>query len=122
MLYINNYKIIHIFFEIIFIKMNNTNHINHKINNNNWNILIAIKIAKHESIKMTYKHWEIIYCIRSFYIKFKINVPNRILLKIIKKKIGIKKSNNQYLLSLFPKGIIKQASKIAGLPKSKICL
>ncbi|MCW5197148.1 TusE/DsrC/DsvC family sulfur relay protein [Buchnera aphidicola] len=96
------------------------------MNNNNtqqkWNTKYALKIAKKENIIMTENHWEIIYLIRKIYFKYNINPTNRILLKIIKKEIGNNKSNNLYLLSLFPHGIIKQANKIAGLPTSTICL
>ena len=88
----------------------------------NWNVSTAMKIAQKENIILTIKHWEIIFIIREYYDKFKIIPPSRMLLKIMKEKIGIKNSNSQYLLSLFPKGISKQANKIAGLPKSNICL
>ncbi|CAL4043165.1 Sulfurtransferase TusE [Buchnera aphidicola (Phyllaphis fagi)] len=87
-----------------------------------WNTLYALKIAHKECITMTEKHWEIIYLIRKIYLKYNINPTNRILLKIIQKKIGYNQGNNLYLLSLFPKGITKQANKIAGLPNNKICL
>ncbi|CAL4323302.1 TusE/DsrC/DsvC family sulfur relay protein [Buchnera aphidicola] len=90
--------------------------------NKMWNNIIANKIAKQESINMTKQHWEIINLIRDFYLQFQIIAPNRVLLKIIQEKLGKEKSNSKYLLSLFPKGISKQANKIAGLPKSKICL
>lgn len=87
-----------------------------------WNTNIALKIAQLENITMTNNHWEIIYLIRNLYITCNIIPPNRMLLKIIKNKLGIEKSNNKYLLSLFPKGLVKQANKIAGLPKTNICL
>ncbi|CAL4322733.1 Sulfurtransferase TusE [Buchnera aphidicola (Pterocallis alni)] len=87
-----------------------------------WNTNIALKIAQLENITMTNNHWEIIHLIRNLYITYNIIPPNRMLLKIIKKKLGIEKSNNKYLLSLFPKGLVQQANKIAGLPKTNICL
>ncbi|CAL4043287.1 Sulfurtransferase TusE [Buchnera aphidicola (Takecallis arundicolens)] len=87
-----------------------------------WNIKIAQNIAQQESIILTDQHWEIINFIRLCYNKFNIIPPNRMLLKLMQKKFEIEKCNNTYLLSLFPKGINKQANKIAGLPKSNICL
>ncbi|WP_343128095.1 TusE/DsrC/DsvC family sulfur relay protein [Buchnera aphidicola (Takecallis taiwana)] len=87
-----------------------------------WNTKIAQKIAQKESIILTDAHWEIIYFIRLCYKKFHVIPPNRMLLKLMTKKFDIKKCNNKYLLSLFPKGINKQANIIAGLPRSNICL
>ncbi|CAL4322866.1 TusE/DsrC/DsvC family sulfur relay protein [Buchnera aphidicola] len=91
-------------------------------NKKKWNKNTAIKIAKKESIILTSEHWEIIYLLRECYKKFKIIPKNRVLLQLIKEKTMIKDINNRYLLKLFPKGIMKQANKIAGLPKSNICL
>lgn len=95
---------------------------NKSIKHEIWSKKIALQIAKKEHIVLTPEHWEIIFLIRKCYIKFNVILPTRMLIQIIKKKIGIKQSHNQYLLSLFPKGIMKQANKIAGLPKSNICL
>lgn len=93
-----------------------------KYNKNKWNIKIAQNIAKKESIILTSKHWEIIYFLRKLYKKYHIIPPNRMLLKLMKNFFAIEKCNNTYLLQLFPKGINKQANKIAGLPNSNICL
>lgn len=90
--------------------------------NTKWNVKIAQNIAQEESIILTSHHWEIINFIRLCYNKFNIIPPNRMLLKLMRNTFEIDKCNNQYLLSLFPKGINKQANKIAGLPKTNICL
>ncbi|CAL4324252.1 TusE/DsrC/DsvC family sulfur relay protein [Buchnera aphidicola] len=91
------------------------------LNYKNWNKKIAINIAIKESIVMTKEHWEIIFFIRTFYLKFKITPSIRLLITTInyKKK---KKINSQHLFILFPKGAAKQASKIAGIPKPTNCL
>ncbi|UAJ64799.1 TusE/DsrC/DsvC family sulfur relay protein [Candidatus Schneideria nysicola] len=91
------------------------------INLHDWNESIAIEFAKIENIHLTTEHWEIIYHLRDFYINFNFSPSNRILIKSIKKKYGEEKGNNRYLFKLFPKGIIKQAIKIAGLPKPIHC-
>ncbi|WP_343189367.1 TusE/DsrC/DsvC family sulfur relay protein [Buchnera aphidicola] len=90
-------------------------------NYKDWNKKIAKKIAKKEGIKMTIKHWEIIYLIKKFYKKYNIVPSLRMILKIKKKKKN-KKYNSIYLFKLFPKGPSKQGSKIAGLPKPTKCL
>ncbi|XBC40654.1 MAG: TusE/DsrC/DsvC family sulfur relay protein [Buchnera aphidicola (Nurudea yanoniella)] len=88
--------------------------------NHLWNKKIAKEIAKKESIKITKDHWEIIYIIRNFYLKFNITPSMRILMKLIEKK-KLKKMTSCYLFKLFPLGPNKQASKIAGIPKPFRC-
>ncbi|WP_343190225.1 TusE/DsrC/DsvC family sulfur relay protein [Buchnera aphidicola (Mollitrichosiphum nigrofasciatum)] len=89
-------------------------------NKTDWNINIAQEIATIEKINLSQDHWEIIYLIKKFYKKYNLVPSNRMLLKKTKKKFK-KKNNSLYLLSLFPKGPVKQASKIAGLPKPNKC-
>ncbi|QJC29773.1 TusE/DsrC/DsvC family sulfur relay protein [Enterobacteriaceae endosymbiont of Plateumaris sericea] len=95
---------------------------NQKSQNISWNKKLAENIACKEGIILTSDHWEIIYLLRMLYKKFN-TIPNvRMLILILKKKYGNLKGNSTYIFNLFPKGPIKQASKIAGLPKSNICL
>ncbi|QJC27987.1 TusE/DsrC/DsvC family sulfur relay protein [Enterobacteriaceae endosymbiont of Plateumaris braccata] len=87
-----------------------------------WNETLAEKIAFEEGIILTSKHWEIIYLLRILYKKFNA-VPNvRMLIITLNKKYGISKVDSTYIFKLFPKGSIQQAAKIAGLPKTNICL
>lgn len=87
-----------------------------------WNKKKANIIAKKESIHMTLDHWIIIYVIRDCYLKFNIQPSIRILIQILNKKFKNNKYSSRYLLQLFPKGPVKQAYKIAGLPKSNNCI
>jgi len=41
--------------------------------------------------------------------------------KLMKKEYGKDRSDQKYLYSLFPTGLIKCANKIAGLPRPKGC-
>ncbi|XBC39130.1 MAG: TusE/DsrC/DsvC family sulfur relay protein [Buchnera aphidicola (Nurudea shiraii)] len=88
--------------------------------NKPWNKYIAQKIAKKESIDITKDHWEVIYTIRDFYLKFNITPSMRILMKLMEKK-NLKKMTSCYLFKLFPRGPVQQASKIAGIPKPSSC-
>ncbi|QCI17269.1 TusE/DsrC/DsvC family sulfur relay protein [Buchnera aphidicola (Aphis helianthi)] len=90
-------------------------------NNNDWDIHVAEEIAKKEKIILTDNHWEIIYFIRKFYIKYNLTPSMRMLIHGIEKELG-KKIHSIYLFQLFPKGPAKQASKIAGIPKPSQCL
>lgn len=87
-----------------------------------WNIKVALELAKEENIIMTKNHWEIIFFLRDFYFEYHIVPPVRLLVEAIKKKHGTKKGNSFYLFKLFNQGPSKQASKIAGLPKPVQCL
>ena len=89
--------------------------------NKNWNVYLAEEIAQKEQIILTKDHWEIIYFIREFYLKYNITPSMRMLVHGIEKKLG-KKISSIDLFKLFPKGPAKQASKIAGIPKPSQCL
>ncbi|MCW5197531.1 TusE/DsrC/DsvC family sulfur relay protein [Buchnera aphidicola] len=88
---------------------------------NEWNEKYAINIAKNAGIKMTLKHWKIIYFARNFYLKFNISPPIRILLQAINKK-SKKKINSLSLIKLFPNNPSIQISKISGIPNPNKCL
>ncbi|VAX76725.1 Sulfurtransferase TusE [Buchnera aphidicola (Cinara strobi)] len=84
-----------------------------------WNIQYAQKVANKLNIKMSKKHWEIIDCIRDFYKKYNFSPTTRFLLTYMKKKnISL---TSQDLFILFPKGFIKYASQIAGIPINNNC-
>ncbi|WP_343188998.1 TusE/DsrC/DsvC family sulfur relay protein [Buchnera aphidicola (Chaitoregma tattakana)] len=83
-----------------------------------WTEEIAIKIALKEKIKLKNKHWKIIYIIRKFYIKFN-RMPSMLEIHIIFKKKNKKTIN---LNELFNQKFIKISSKIAGIPKTNICI
>ncbi len=85
-----------------------------------WNKKKAIKIAKCEGIEITKIHWIIILYFRDFYYLHKSIPNNRELLFFLNKKLKIK-VDNILLYNLFPKGLIKQVSKIACLPDFVRC-
>nr|WP_320415063.1 TusE/DsrC/DsvC family sulfur relay protein [Candidatus Purcelliella pentastirinorum] len=86
-----------------------------------WDKKIAHEIAKKENILLNEDHWKIIYFIREFYSVYKILPKTRIIVKSISFKLNTTVKNSVYLFMLYPKGIITQASKIAGIPKSIHC-
>ncbi|QCI19474.1 TusE/DsrC/DsvC family sulfur relay protein [Buchnera aphidicola] len=92
------------------------------LNYKKWDFNIANRIAVKESLILNTDHWKIIFFIRQFYCEYHIFPSLRIIIHNMKKKYSKKKFNSQYLFLLFPKGPLKQASKIAGLPRPNICL
>ncbi|CAL4043736.1 Sulfurtransferase TusE [Buchnera aphidicola (Pemphigus populi)] len=102
-------------------KKKNKHHSNNNEKYKTWNKYIGEQIAKKKFIKMSPQHWEIIYIVRKFYVKFKITPSMRMLLAYIEKK-NKKKINSQYLFILFSDNAIVKISAIAGVPKPKSCL
>ncbi len=92
------------------------------INKEDWTPEIAEIIAKEEGIKLTEAHWEIIYFVQDYYQEYSITPIMRILGKAIGKKLGENKGKSRYLYTLFPEVPIKQAARIAGLPKPPSCI
>ncbi len=79
-----------------------------------------MKLAYKEGIHLKNIHWIIIYYYRLFYFKNK-SLPNiRNLLNYLNFKYN-KKYDSIFLYNLFPKGVIKQISKISCLPKNVQC-
>lgn len=72
-------------------------------------------------IELTEEHWKIIRYIRSYYIKYGVAPPVRMLIKQAKKEIG-PNVDLQYIYRLFPRGPAKDACRIAGLPKPTGCI
>ena len=79
-----------------------------------WNREVGEEIAKNEGIEMTERHWEVINWIQE---QVKAEKPLSIR--------GVKKSgvlDIKEFYALFPKGPLKLATKIAGVPKPKSCI
>ena len=87
-----------------------------------WNQELAGMIAGSENIEMNDDHWVVVNFLRNFYEEYQIEPAARILTRAIKRTLGPEKGNSKYLYELFPFGPIKQASKIAGLPKPTSCI
>ena len=87
-----------------------------------WTKATAYAMAKHESIELTDDHWLIITTLRTFYLDHRLLPPMRVLIKLLSEKMPPEKNNSVYLQGLFPQGLMRQAGKIAGLPKSARCI
>lgn len=87
-----------------------------------WNEELAVEIAKNEKIdELTGEHWDIINEAREYFTENGQVCEPRSFSKIMKKKYGKDRSDQKYIYSLFPTGLIKCANKIAGLPRPKGC-
>ena len=88
-----------------------------------WSEELAVEIAKNEKIfdGLTQEHWDIINEAREYFQENGSVCEPRAFSKIMKKKYGKDRSDQKYIYSLFPTGLIKCANKIAGLPRPKGC-
>lgn len=87
-----------------------------------WSEDLAVEVAKNEKIEaLTQEHWDIINEAREYFQENGAVCEPRNFSKIMKKKFGKDRSDQKYIYSLFPTGLIKCANKIAGLPRPKGC-
>ncbi|MDH5710176.1 MAG: TusE/DsrC/DsvC family sulfur relay protein [Gammaproteobacteria bacterium] len=87
-----------------------------------WSEELAVQIAKNEQIpELTQEHWDIINEAREYFTENGAVCEPRNFSKIMKNKYGKDRSDQKYIYSLFPTGLIKCANKIAGLPRPKGC-
>ncbi len=87
-----------------------------------WSEELAIEIANNEQIAdLNDEHWDIINMAREYFHENGVVAEPRAFSKIMKKKFGPQRSDQKYIYSLFPTGLIKCANKVAGLPRPKGC-
>ena len=87
-----------------------------------WSEALAEKIAQNEQIPtLTEEHWDIIRLAREYFQDNGVVAEPRTFSKMMKKKYGADRSDQKYIYSLFPTGLIKCANKVAGLPRPKGC-
>lgn len=87
-----------------------------------WNEDVATALAAREGLTLTDAHWEIIRFVREYYLRVQ-HLPNmRMFVKAVARTLGEEKGNSRYLYRLFPKGPLKYACMLAGLPKPPHCI
>lgn len=90
------------------------NDLGYLTNLNEWNKEIALEMAKEEDIDMTDKHWEVIA-----YLQDECRKGTAITIRKVGRS-GVVTIKEIY--QLFPKGPLKTAAKIAGIPKPVSCI
>jgi len=92
------------------------------LNLDEWSEELAAQIAITENVgELTEEHWNIINMARTYFQENGAVCEPRAFSKLMKKEYGKDKSDQKYIYSLFPTGLIKCANKIAGLPRPKGC-
>lgn len=87
-----------------------------------WNEAIATHISCEEQLELTDAHWAVIRFFRQFYLEYRLTPPMRVLTKALAPELGESSGLSVRLQLLFPGGLAKQASKLAGLPKPVRCI
>ncbi len=80
-----------------------------------WSKEKALQIAAGEDIELSDAHWEIIHFLRDHCREHGTTCSARLVLKAMSNHVK-QRGGKRYLYSLFPKGPVVQACKIAGIP------
>ena len=86
-----------------------------------WDQAVAEYLADQASIVLTETHWDIIYLVREYQNKHGVFPPNRVLIKLIREKLGREKASSIFLMRLFTGKPRRYLAMIAGLPKPTNC-
>ncbi len=87
-----------------------------------WNPEIAVLIARSEGIVMEDLEWDVIQSLRNFYAKTDVVPLSRAFVKLVREEVNSSIGNSLDLIRIFGQSPAKTAAKIAGLPKSSICI
>lgn len=90
----------------------------HLQNFQDWTEEVALELAQEEELVLTACHWAAIHFLRDYYAENEIPASPRILIKEVGEKLHAWHCTYSTLKELFPKGGIKQACRIAGLPEA----
>jgi len=86
-----------------------------------WHPQLALRIAEAEDIDMNDDHWAVVNFLRRYYEDYAIVPAVRVLTRAISNTLGPDKGNSRFLYKLFPGGPLRQACKIAGMPRPASC-
>lgn len=87
-----------------------------------WSREIAEALASEENMTLTEVHLSVLLFLRDFYRQFNNTPPIRVLVKLLRDSYPSENYSSTTLYALFPQGPLKQASKLAGLPKPARCI
>ncbi|MDA0790566.1 MAG: TusE/DsrC/DsvC family sulfur relay protein [Proteobacteria bacterium] len=86
-----------------------------------WTPDAAARLASDADIILTPDHWEVIDLVRDYYSAHRVSPPARVIVRLIRNKLGKEKGTSLYLMKLFGGRPAREVNKIAGLPKPTNC-
>lgn len=87
-----------------------------------WTPEVAEALAREAGIGLTEAHWEVLWLLRDFHAETGLSPAMRVLVRLVRERLGADKGSSLYLLRLFPDSPAKLAARIAGLPRPTNCL
>lgn len=91
-------------------------------NADDWTEAVAALLAEREQLKLSTHHLQVCTCLRQFHQRFETEPSHRALAAFISVELGADFASSSQLALLFPGGVLRQASLLAGLSKPKHCL
>lgn len=88
----------------------------HLANLADWSPGVANYLAEQDGLALTPAHWEMIDLLRAYYRQFNISPLRKLLYREIGEQLGLAKADPAYLNQLFPKDVLEQGVRIAGVP------
>lgn len=85
-----------------------------------WNPDIARALANKDGLTLYDAHFEVLNIMRDYYDQFHIAPIRKLLKKDIGEMLSELKANDDYLISLFPQGVMHQGLRLAGLPRAML--
>lgn len=86
-------------------------------NMEDWNEEVANILARNDDLILTPDHWKILRAMRDYYQEYNITPIKKLLKRTLAETFGASIATDDYLDQLFPRGVLSQGCKIAGLPK-----
>ncbi|MCY4657538.1 MAG: TusE/DsrC/DsvC family sulfur relay protein [Gammaproteobacteria bacterium] len=87
-----------------------------------WDVQVAKNVARQLDVELTEDHWNIIECVRCYWVVSGRSPSMRPLVKLIQNHLGRELGNSITLSRLFPPPTSGCVAKISGTPKPSDCL
>ncbi len=90
------------------------------LNMRDWTPALAEAIALSEGLTLTEQHWDVINIMREYYKEYNTSPVLKLLRREISKQYGKDRASVEALDTLFPYGVQKQGSRLAGVPLAQL--
>lgn len=85
-------------------------------NMNDWTPELAETMAIAEDLTLTVAHWDVLNIMREYYQEYNTSPILKLLRRELSKQYGAERASAEALDKLFPRGVQKQGSRLAGIP------
>lgn len=85
-----------------------------------WSPELAEQMAHNEGLTLTEQHWDVLNIMRKYYSEYNTSPILKLLRRELSKQYGPERATIEALDSLFPNGVQKQGSRLAGVPMAQL--